>query len=93
MKYLSQNIIISLVSSVLLTLGLYYMNKQNPETNKMELKTYVKYSILSAILIYLMILFKSNYGNMLSNSTNQSGGSSSTNTVYSPNISVSNPPF
>lgn len=102
MKYLSQNIIISIVFSVLLTIGLYFLNKQNPE-NKMLLKTYVKYCLLSSVLIYLMLLFKSNYGHILDSSNTQTGGTSGgtrgysgneiLNTAYSPNISVANPPF
>jgi glucan phosphoethanolaminetransferase (alkaline phosphatase superfamily) len=98
MKYLSQNIIISIVLSVLLTIGLYFLNKQNPE-NKMLLKTYVKYCLLSSILIYLMLLFKSNYGQILDSSNTQTGGirgysgDNILNTGYSPNISVANPPF
>lgn len=98
MKYLSQNMIISIVSSLLLTISLYFLNKQNPE-NKMLLKTYVKYCLVSGVLIYLTLLFKSNYGQLLDSSNIQTGGTRGysgdniLNTGYSPNISVANPPF
>ena len=69
----------------------------------MLLKTYVKYCLLSSVLIYLMLLFKSNYGQILDSSNTQTGGISGgtrgysgdniLNTGYSPNISVANPPF
>jgi hypothetical protein len=97
MKYLSQDLTVSIVCSLILCYVIYYIHKNNKdnENNKLSLKIYVKFVIASSILIYGMLYIKQKMGGNLNieSSNSMFGGAGANAGNYQPNIIVSEPTF
>jgi len=95
MKYLSHDLTISIVSSLLLCYIIYYIHKNNKdnENNKLSLKVYVKFVIASSVLLYGMLYIRQKMRSNLNieSSTVMLGGGNAGN--YQPNIIVGEPTF
>tara|TARA_B110000495_G_C22703083_1_gene413828 strand:+ start:389 stop:670 length:282 start_codon:yes stop_codon:yes gene_type:complete len=93
MKYLSQDLTISIVCSLLLCYVIYYIYKNNKDNeNKISLKFYVKFVIASSVLIYGMLYIRQKMGNNLNlDSTPVMLGGGGGN--YQPNIIIGEPNF
>lgn len=89
MKYINIEIISSVVTSIVITLVLYYFNR-NDET-KIPLKTYVKTCIVSSLLIVGLLYVKKNIidKRVGTSGASLSGGGSN----YQENIAVGDPTF
>tara|TARA_B110001450_G_scaffold204047_1_gene193660 strand:+ start:140 stop:412 length:273 start_codon:yes stop_codon:yes gene_type:complete len=90
MKYVNIEIISSLVTSIFITLVLYYFNRN--DENNIPLKTYLKTCIISALLILMLLYFKKN---VLDKNVLNIGNSNPTTTAsnYQENIAVGEPNF
>ena len=97
MKYLSNDITISIVSSLLLCYVVYYIHKNNKDNNQsnLSLKIYVKFTIASSVLIYGLLYIRQKMGNNLNigSTIDMSGGGGNNTGNYQPNIIVGEPNF
>ena len=87
MKFLTQNVLISLISSLVLVILIYIINNRNDE--KVTKMTLLKYYIVNVVGIYGILFIKNSLDNK--NSLSLIGGGLSEN--YQSNISVGEPNF
>jgi hypothetical protein len=90
MKFITPDLIISLVVSFLLCCIFYFINKNNDPQNSVKLKVYVKWYFCSVAIMFSIFYIKKIYNTdslIPTMVTSQSGGN------YSPNIIVGEPDF
>tara|TARA_B110000238_G_C16078658_1_gene418376 strand:+ start:390 stop:647 length:258 start_codon:yes stop_codon:yes gene_type:complete len=85
MKYVNKEIISSVVTGVLITLILYYFNRN--DDIKVPLKTYIKTCITSTLLIIALLYVKTHFIDK------QSLNGPLTTSNYQENISLGDPTF
>ena len=90
MKYLTPNIVISLISSLFITIINYYINKRNNET--ISYKTYVFQYIVLALTIMLILFVQGKLSGSL-NLMSGGGGEFSAQPSYQSNINIGEPNF
>ncbi len=86
MKFLTQNVLISLVSSLVLVILIYIINNRNDE--KVSKMTLLKYYLANVVGVYGILFIKNSLDNK--SSVSLIGGGES---CYQANISVGEPNF
>ena len=87
MKFLTQDVLISLVSSFVLVIFIYIINNRNDE--KLNKMTLLKYYVTNVVGVYGILFIK----NSLDNKSSLSLISGGSETSYRSNISVGEPNF
>lgn len=88
MKYLTPNVLISLISSLILVIFIYIINTRNDE--KVSKMTLFKYYILNVISISAILFIKKSLGN---SDISLMGGGGVVEPNYQANISIGEPNF
>jgi len=84
-EYLNNNLVLSLIISIVSTLLLYYNNRKNNET--INYMTYIKHFIVLSISIWVLLYFKD------SNNINLNGLKGGGTSSYQDNINIGDPNF